>query len=369
MTTLAEAPAVQESVRWDFIRYANVWEDADILCEALAPVTPGKRILSICSAGDNVLALLGLDPREVVAVDLSRAQLACLELRMAAFRRLEHADLLAFLGVTAVTGRATTYGALRSDLTPETRTFWDRRTAEIDTGVIHAGKFERYFRVFRTWVLPLVHGRAAIQELARPKSLDQQREFYRSRWDTWRWRFLFRAFFSRAVMGRIGRDPAFFSHVSGPIGERVLERTRHALTEIGLATNPYFTYIVTGNFAPGALPRYLRAEHFAGIRDRLERIRLVHGPVDGVAHGRFDGFNLSDLFEYMNADDHARCYGRLLDMANPGSRLVYWNMLVPRGVPELLHARVRPREHEATGLHARDRAWFYTGFHLDEVVA
>ena len=38
---LAEAPAVQERAAFDFIRYASVWEDADILCEALGPVARG----------------------------------------------------------------------------------------------------------------------------------------------------------------------------------------------------------------------------------------------------------------------------------------------------------------------------------------
>src|SRR5438094_10506161 len=81
------------------IRYGSVWEDADILCEALAPVARGGRLLSIASAGDNALALLTLDPKEVVVVDRNPAQLACLELRCAAFRRLEYAQMLAFLGV------------------------------------------------------------------------------------------------------------------------------------------------------------------------------------------------------------------------------------------------------------------------------
>src|SRR5688572_25134911 len=82
-----------------FVRYANVWEDADVLCDALEPVGRGGRLLSIASAGDNVLALLTLDPAEVVAVDLNPAQLACLELRLAGFRCLKDAALLVFLGI------------------------------------------------------------------------------------------------------------------------------------------------------------------------------------------------------------------------------------------------------------------------------
>src|SRR5687767_9317141 len=84
---------------FNFIRYGSVWEDADVLCEALSPVARGGRLLSIASAGDNALALLTLDPAEVVAVDLNPAQLACLELRIAAFRTLDDRELLAFLGM------------------------------------------------------------------------------------------------------------------------------------------------------------------------------------------------------------------------------------------------------------------------------
>src|SRR5205085_2322120 len=82
-------PLLRSSAPAPSVRYASVWEDADVLCEALAPVSQGGRLLSIASAGDNVLALLTLDPAEVVAIDTNPAQLACLELRRAAFRRLD----------------------------------------------------------------------------------------------------------------------------------------------------------------------------------------------------------------------------------------------------------------------------------------
>ena len=75
--------ALEDSVSFHFIRYANCWEDADVLCEALQP-RKGMRILSIASAGDNSLALLA-EGAEVVAADLSIAQLACLELRRRSF--------------------------------------------------------------------------------------------------------------------------------------------------------------------------------------------------------------------------------------------------------------------------------------------
>lgn len=369
MSDLAPAGTVRERAAWDLVRYASVWEDADVLCEALAPVARGARLLSIASAGDNVLALLTLEPGEIVAVDLSAAQLACLELRMAAFRRLDPAGVAAFLGATPSADRASVYASLRGDLGAGARAYWDAHAEAIATGVLHAGKFERYFQLFRRRVLPWIHSRATVQALREPRTPEAQRAFYRERWDTWRWRMLFRVFFSRFVMGRLGRDPAFFSHVQGAVGARILERSRHALCEIPTATNPYLAYIVTGNFAPGALPRYLRAEHHAAIRSGLDRIRVVRGGIADAASGTFAGFNLSDVFEYMDDGEHAHTYARLLGSARPGARLVYWNMLVPRGIPLACAERVAALDALAVALHARDRAWFYSRLHVDEVRA
>jgi S-adenosylmethionine:diacylglycerol 3-amino-3-carboxypropyl transferase len=361
---------------FEFIRYGSVWEDADVLCEALAPAARGGRVLSVASAGDNVLALLALDPAEVVAADLSAAQLACLELRMAAFRACEHPVLLAFLGVRTAGGAASLTDServalyrqrLRPQLGAEAAAFWDARLELIAGGIVHGGKFERYFHIFRGRVLPLIHGGRTVRALLAARPRDERVRFYERRWNTWRWRLMFRAFFSRAVMGRLGRDPEFFAHVDGPVGDRILARTRHALTEIPTDSNPWLAYILTGNFGPGALPPYLRAESFPLIRARLDRVRLERASIERAGEDRFDAFNLSDVFEYMSPAEHQRCYGALLERARPGARLAYWNMLAPRSRPEPLAGRVEPLRELADALHVRDRAWFYQRFHVDQV--
>ena len=94
------------------IRYAQCWEDADVLLDSL-DIQPGDVCLSIASAGDNTLSLLARDPSRVVAVDLSAAQLACLEIRVAAYRTLTHADLLELIGTRPSTQRSELYRRLR----------------------------------------------------------------------------------------------------------------------------------------------------------------------------------------------------------------------------------------------------------------
>ena len=61
------------------LRYANCWEDADLLIQNLN-CKKGDRILSICSGGENSLSLLCLNPQEIVVVDVNPKQLFILEL-------------------------------------------------------------------------------------------------------------------------------------------------------------------------------------------------------------------------------------------------------------------------------------------------
>jgi hypothetical protein len=104
MQETAIKEGIGKRARFDFIRYANCWEDADILLRAL-DVKEGGVYLSIASAGDNTLSLLSCNPSLVLAIDLSAAQLACLELRRAAFARLPYEGVLRFLGVRESTDR------------------------------------------------------------------------------------------------------------------------------------------------------------------------------------------------------------------------------------------------------------------------
>jgi S-adenosylmethionine-diacylglycerol 3-amino-3-carboxypropyl transferase len=360
---------IEERARFDLVRYANVWEDAEILRDALRP-GPGRRFLSIASAGDNAFALLAAGA-EVVAADLSTAQLALVDLKRAAIRRLGYEELLAFHGIRPIEeDRRSVYERLERDLSPQARDFWRQHLDVVAAGVVHGGKFEAYFNFFRSWVLPLVHRRHTVLALLAERDEAGRRTFYRETWDNLRWRLLFRVFFSRFVMGRLGRDPEFFRYVEGSVAERILERVEYALTVLPVHSNPYIEFILTGRFRQ-ALPFYLQPEVWPELRRHLDGLTLYEGSIDDAARDHrgegFDGFNLSDIFEYLDPETSAAVYGRLVDAACPGARLAYWNMLVPRRLAGTQPGRVRPLETEARELFARDRAFFYNAFVLEEV--
>lgn len=361
---------VAQVANFSCIRYAQCWEDADVLLEALN-IQPGSTCLSIASAGDNALAMLSKAPAKVLAIDINPAQLAALELRVAAFRELSHPELLALIGSVGDADRTDLYRCCRKHLSPPARHYWDQRPDLIQNGIGSAGRFENFFRIFRTRVLPLIHSRGRVENLLATKPLPQRNRFYEEEWNTVRWRMLFRLFFSRFLLGRLGRDPEFFRYVEGKVAERILQRTHYALTELDPAANPYLHWIFTGQHGNGSLPFALRAENFEVIRAHLDRLEWHCCPLEQFVESSrdtFDAFNLSDIFEYISPQSYERLLRLLIQTAKRGARLAYWNLLVPRRRPESLAALLKPLTKLSNALFKRDKTFFYGAFVLEEVL-
>lgn len=360
---------IEGKADFDHIRYAQLWEDADVLTDALGDCAGGT-LVSICSAGDNALAMLTLDPAKVVVVDLSPAQIACLKLRIGAFRSLTHSEFLELTGSRASTRRSALLARALQDTDPETHAFWTALAPDVDRyGIGGVGKFERYFRIFRTRLLPFVHSRRTIDDVFTPRTPNARKVFFDARFDTFRWRLLLNVFFSRFVMGRMGRDKAFFDHVEGSPAQHVARRIRHAGVDTDPSQNPYLHWILKGTHGD-ALPMAWRPEHYDTIRARLDRLDIRPGSLEAfVSTGeKANGFNLSDIFEYMSPDVFAQVYGSILSAAAPKARLVYWNMMAPRRVPPQFRAAVETRDTTEDRLKARDMAFFYSDFVVEEVL-
>ncbi len=354
---------------FDHIRYAQLWEDADILTKALGPEAAGQTLVSICSAGDNALAMLTLDPARVVVVDLSPAQIACLKLRIGAFQKLDHAGFVELMGARPSTRRRALLEQALTGAEPEIREFWQGQADNVVRfGAGGVGKFERYFRIFRRFLLPLVHSRKTIDDIFISRPKEARAEFLATRFNTWRWRLLLNVFFSRFVMGRMGRDKAFFDHVDGSPAQHVARRIEHAAVTCDPALNPYLHWIMKGTHGT-ALPMTWRAEHYETIRARLDRLDIRHGSLEAfVSTGeKAMGFNLSDIFEYMSPAVFETVYADILRASAPGARLVYWNMMAPRRVPAACADRVTTLSDLEDQLKAEDKAFFYSDFVIESV--
>lgn len=355
------------------LRYSQCWEDVGIARAALQ-IRPGSTVLAIGAAGDNVLALLQDDPAVVLAVDVNPAQTALLHLKMAASRCVDDAgQLRSFLGAAPGLGRTQRYEAFRAELPPPSQAYWDSNLRMIEGGVLNGGRFERYVARFRRAVLPLAPGRRAIREMLNATSLSEQRRIYGDRWDSHRWRLLFKLFFSRRLLERFGRDRAFFAHCEiDDIGAHYLARARHALTNVPIWNNPYLTWMMSGEFGTGErLPDYLRADVQAAIRPRIARIEAQTATLDEALEDlppdSVDAFYLSDVFELSDPSAYAATLAEIARVGRPGARICYWNNLVSRRRPEALAGELLGHPELSSKLHAQDRAFLYSAFVVESV--
>src|SRR5262249_17919449 len=84
--------------------------------------------------------------------------------------------------------------------------------------------------------------------------------------------------------------------------------------------------------------------------------------------GPFDRFNLSDIFEYMSPEKFEALLEEIATASKPGARLAYWNLLAPRSRPDSMRDRIAPLKDRAAELFAKDKAWFYSAFVLEEII-
>lgn len=366
------------NVKFDIIRYANCWEDADVLLQGLN-IQPKGRILSIGAAGDNSFSLLTTNPEIVIAVDISKVQCYLIELKALAIEKLNYTDFLGFIGFKNCNHRIELYHSIKEELKSETKLYWKKNIKYIDKGIICHGKFEQYFIFFSKWIMPFIHSKCVIKELYQEKTEEEQVEFYNTHWNTWRWRLMFKFVFNKYILGKYGRDPEFLKHVDVPVSQYILEKDAKHLKSVNSQKNYFLKFIHTGNFGE-FLPHYVREENFNIIKKNIPKLIIHQGFIEEVvcstdkinidySNGKgFNYFNLSNIFEYMDITQFKKVAQLILDHTRSGARFAYWNLMVNRKIKDIFPEMVNHHEHLSNQLTNNDKGFFYNQFIIDEKI-
>lgn len=356
------------NVDFGLIRYANCWEDADILLHGLA-LQPAAKILCIASAGDNALSLLTTHPESVHAIDVSKVQLYLTELKQMSFATLEYDELLRFLGVheTTQATRQQLYRKVSKALSINAKTYWDEHSKFIEQGIIYCGKFEQYFHKFRTYVLPMAHNRQTLHKLLEKKSQQEQEEFYRNKFNSFRFRMLMNIFFSKYVMGKYGRDPQFLKQVKIPVAKYIRQKTEQHL-QYRLCQDNYFLHMIfTGSFG-NTLPHYLREENFGSIRSNIHKLKLIHTSAhEAVAVHNYGAYCFSNIFEYFSEQDFDMTAKTWAQLIPANAKLAYWNLMAQRSLSET-NPQAYIYNAGCNTLTDIDKGFFYSRFIIEQKI-
>lgn len=353
------------------INYSQCWEDPQILIEALS-IRPDDTVLSITSGGDNTAALLLASSQKVVSIDLNPTQNYLLELKIAAAKNLNYDEYLEFLGVTKSKDRTQFFEKVRPFLSHGTNAWWSEHKDLLDIGVANCGRFERFTAWFARYILPFVHSKRTITKFLSVESLEEQRNFYRNRWDSKRWRFVFGLASNRFMLKRFARQRGMFNYTKGQtVADVYHKRLERHLNSVFIKGNFFLHYSLTGKYGVD-LPPYLKKDGYLYLKNSDTALTIETADLlsylKASSDNTFSKFNLSDIFEALSPTENNLLWQEVVRTAKNGAIVAYWNNLVKRSYPDQLAGNIQTDEKRVAKLQAKDRVFFYDSFHTHTII-
>lgn len=310
------------------IRYSNCHEDSDFALRHIA----GKpqQILSIASGLDNSLAFLLLEPQSVLAIDSNEAQIYLCNLKKCGIEHLDYEDFLVLLGIETGDAQAV-YNRIREYLEPQSRAYFDSHLYLLSQiGLVNCGKFEYYFQIFKKHILSKTHSAKTAEAFMSAETMEEQTRIFTKKFDNFRLGILFRVFFSKAVMKRLGRDKAYFAYAKGSLASYLKDRFDRCVTFNLNKNNPYLQYIIQGKMT--AMPTYLDRENYEKIKKNIHCLEIRKADFSQIMQEdrRFDFMYLSDIFEYMSEEATAVLSRKISAKLNSGGQVLLYNMMIER---------------------------------------
>ncbi|MCW3835357.1 DUF3419 family protein [Sphingomonas canadensis] len=366
--------------------YAQIWEDPEVDMEALA-ITPDCHVVTIASGGCNVLSYLTADPKQVTAVDLNTAHIALNKLKQQAALNLpDHASFRRFFGEADKPENIEAYKKyVRPHLDEATRRYWEgrdlggrRRISGFKTGFYKKGLLGG--------LIGFVHLLARLyridpSEILKAKTVEEQREIFEAK---------FAPFFDKKFLRWLVDQPAaLFGFGIPPAQYDLLKvddhrgitgalkvRLEKLACDFELKDN-YFAWQAFGRGygkAPDApVPPYLRAENYANVVARANRVEIRHENMadylESMPAQSLDRYILLDAQDWMTDEQLTRLWAAITRTAKPGARVLYRTAAMPDVVKghipdELMNQWEYAPQAQLDDWTKRDRSAVYGAIHL-----
>ena len=202
------SPQSKDQVQLFDLLFGTSWEDPESDRRALA-IRSGETLMSVTSGGCNTLTLLLEDPAKIYAVDINPSQSYLLELKRAAILCFDEQELRAFLGLTPSNHRIQSLDRLRGELSKAALAYWTARPEMVRRGVIRAGRYESFVSLFSRAVR-ITQGKRRVDGFFDCETVEQQREYFDSRWNTPQWRLLFKLLANKRTLAKRGLTGNYF---------------------------------------------------------------------------------------------------------------------------------------------------------------
>lgn len=364
------------------LEYNACWEDFEIILKALK-IDQNDTILSISSAGDNVLNFLLYDPKKIICVDYNQFQNYLLELKVEAIRNLDYQKFLQILGICYSEERKELFDSIKQHLSEESRLFWDGNANLIEKGISYSGEpilktIGKYMRFLK--------GDDVIEEFFQCKTIDEQTEYFYENIYGFPWLLYLKIFnnnyflkieFSTRLLIEFllkkERSKEYFSYVKKVSSPKDLfKKIEGVFTKIPINNNYFASLMLLNRYLNEDLyPPYLKKESFSILKNRIDRIQIqtssIYNTIKNLPNDIITKFNLSNIFDWVDDSAFEQNLKEICRVGKDKARLCYFGTRFDRVVPESMKS-FQSEKQLAIELFKTDRTFLYGNFEVASVI-
>lgn len=304
-------------------------EDTSVEIEMIKELQP-THIFSICGSGGRSLPLMHSKASILSLSDLSKEQLQLAELRLATYRDLEYEQFLMFWGYYPYSDN--NHKAERKDLfslvtlKPETREFFAEVFNEIEyDSLLYLGKWERTFAVFAKINRVLLG--ADFDRILRFDNLEEQVEYYRTKFPMKRWKALIHVLGNKAMFNALLYKGDFITKNSPLSHFDYYFQSFDRLFTRDLAQKSFFLQLCFYGKIKSLLgvPVEAQKENYQRVHDSKTGVDYVQEDfVSFLAKGerQYDFLSLSDVPSYFQGDLERDFMQKIKPGLRPGAVIV-----------------------------------------------
>ncbi len=348
------------------IAYSTCWEDFNTINSALK-INKNDRLISISSAGDNVLNALLKNPQKILSIDFNPKQNYLLELKIKAIQNLNHRQFLQLLGIKESLERKNIYKKIRKKLTKNTQNFWDKNIDLIEKGITYNGRQERYIKLIGRTVRSFKGDEVCINFLT-INDKEKQEEYFQKNIKDLVWDLFFKIFYSKPVM-LFAKDKLVLSQINdNSVHTKFKERTEYAIKKIPVYKNPFTSLALIGRYLNEKYyPEYLKKENFKKLKKNINRIEIKNGRLLDILKklpkDSYSKFNLSNVLDWITDEEFKETIKELKRVSKKNSRFCYFNTLIKRHIPKKIK-NIKSDKKRANKLLKKDRSFLYGNFEI-----
>jgi S-adenosylmethionine:diacylglycerol 3-amino-3-carboxypropyl transferase len=316
------------------LAFAETGESLRLNIQALQAGS-GDRVVGVTSSGDLLLSLLAAGPESVIGIDANNAQTALTHLKAAALESLPVEEYLRFMGLMEADpqDRLATFNRISRTMPSFARRYLLGRQELVLEGILNQGMTHLIIQVLRA-ALALVMSRQTLNLFLGASGTDAERsEALHQLTQKWPMRYLLQPIL-RAAAPLL--KWLFFPHRFCRISRRPDEiigdffTTFRPLLVQGIRENPVLSRSALGHIHPEWWQHLYNDRTFQQIRNNLSRLSLTTTDILSGLRQINDGWAtriyLSNVADYLSADDLCSLVEEVQRAAAPGARILYCSM-------------------------------------------